>query len=87
MPDSLSSSGTNTLLRIILPFETILSPILFSIFVALRPGALFFTINLEMCIRLSTSGHGNSYINWVTYETIKTTLITLVPQKEKRIIH
>jgi hypothetical protein len=47
MPGILSSSGTNTLSRTMSPFCTILSPILFSIFVAFRPGAPFFTINLE----------------------------------------
>jgi hypothetical protein len=40
---------------------------LFSIFVALRPGVPFFTINLERCIRLSTSEQGNSNIDWVTW--------------------
>jgi len=47
MPGNLSSSGTNTLFKTTSPFFTIMSPILFSIFVAFRPGAPFFTINLE----------------------------------------
>lgn len=45
-PGSLSSSGTNTFLKRMSAFCVILRPILFSIFVACRPGVPFFTINL-----------------------------------------
>lgn len=46
-PGSLSSSGTNTFFKRISPFWTIRKPILFSILVALSPGAFFFTIYLK----------------------------------------
>jgi hypothetical protein len=46
MPGNRSSSGTNTLFKTMSPFWTILRPILFSIFVAFRPGAPFRTMNL-----------------------------------------
>jgi hypothetical protein len=46
-PGNLSSSPTKTLFKRISPFWTILRPILFSIFVAVNPGASFFTINLN----------------------------------------
>ena len=52
MPGNLSSSGTNTLFKTMSPFCTILSPILFSIFVAFRPGAPFFTINLDQMYQI-----------------------------------
>ena len=46
-PGNLSSSGTKTFFKRISPFWTIRRPILFSIFVAVNPGASFFTINLK----------------------------------------
>lgn len=64
MPGNLSSSGINTFLRRISPFCTILNPILFSILVALKPGAPFFTINLQAEKGITISRGYITFFSW-----------------------